>query len=112
MDDRLLTIAKYFGVETQETKLMEECGEVVQAMAKLHGKLIQIAKDQADNENDIEVDKLEMDDLLNNVLEEMADVKILIDQLVKLYEAEEQFDYMIEYKMHRTINRIKNGYYE
>lgn len=111
MDERLIAISKYFGVETQETKLMEECSELIQSVAKLHGKLLQIAKDQA---NDIEAryDKLELDDLVGNVVEEMADVQILINQIAILYEAEAELDYDIEYKLNRTINRIKNGYYE
>ena len=111
MDERLITIAKYFGVETQETKLMEECSELIQAVAKLHGKLLQIAKDQT-NDKEAEYDKLELDDLVENVVEEMADVQILIQQIAFLYEAEAELDYDIEYKINRTINRIKNGYYE
>ena len=111
MDERLIAIAKYFGVETQETKLMEECSELIQAVAKLHGKLLQIAKDQT-NDKEAEYDKLELDDLVENVVEEMADVQILIQQIAFLYEAEAELDYDIEYKINRTINRIKNGYYE
>lgn len=111
MDERLVKISKYFGVEMQEEKLMEECGEVIQALAKLHGKLLQIAKDQT-NEKEAEYDKLELDDLVGNIIEEMADVKILIDQLAYLYEAEQELEYVTEYKLNRTINRIQNGYYE
>ena len=111
MDERLIAIAKYFGVEIQEEKLMEECSELIQAVAKLHGKLLQIAKDQT-NDKEAEYDKLELDDLVGNVVEEMADVQILIQQIAFLYEAEAELDYDIEYKINRTINRIKNGYYE
>ena len=111
MDERLIAIAKYFGVEIQEEKLMEECSELIQAVAKLHGKLLQIAKDQT-NDKEAEYDKLELDDLVENVVEEMADVQILIQQIAFLYEAEAELDYDIEYKINRTINRIKNGYYE
>ena len=55
MDERLVKISKYFGVEMQEEKLMEECSELIQAVAKLHGKLLQIAKDQT-NDKEAEYD--------------------------------------------------------
>ena len=42
----------------------------------------------------------------------MADVHILIEQLLEIYGKQEEFNEDVARKIKRTIERIKDGYYE
>ena len=74
-------IAKYYGGENQSNKLIEECGELIAAIAK--------------NDN------------ANHVIEEMADVSIVIEQLLYLTKEEKQFQEIKAEKIARQIKRIE-----
>lgn len=73
-------IAEHFGLENQKVKTIEECSELITAIAK----------------NDI-----------NNIIEEIADVQIMLRQLVHLYDIEDNVKEMIEFKLNRTKERYK-----
>ena len=91
MDERLITIAKYFGVETQETKLMEECSELIQAISKCkrYGCINKYRE---------------------NLIEEMTDVLIMIDELKMIYQISDiDISDIRQYKMDRQSYRIKNN---
>lgn len=45
-------------------------------------------------------------DYLGNMLEEMADVRIMIDQMTYLYDAEEVVEKLVEQKIERTLERM------
>ena len=105
-NEKIKYIAEYFGVTNQETKLFEECGELVTELARLQQKVILIATDKEYK------DEKEINTMMKNVISELADVHILINQIIYLYDAEKEFKDMIEFKINRTISRIENSYYE
>lgn len=71
-------IADHFGLESQKLKTVEECSELIQAI---------------ENED------------FENIVEEIADVLIMIRQLIYLYEIKENVNEMIKIKIQRTLNR-------
>ena len=40
------------------------------------------------------------------------DLPFLIHQLIHIYDAENEFEEGLDYKLDRTISRIENGYYK
>ena len=87
------TIADTFKNPSQQLKLIEELGELTREISKDIATGREISKD---------------------TISEIADVNILINQL--LYLAGEGTKYkvkkQIEYKLQRTLKRIESGYYE
>ena len=75
----MCSIADYYGEANQRIKCIEECGELIQAIAK--------------------------DDPTEHIIEELADVHIMTVQLAYLLGAEE-FTRQVEHKVDRQINRI------
>lgn len=71
-------IADHFGLESQKLKTVEECNELIAAIQ---------------NED------------FENIVEEIADVLIMIRQLIYLYDIKENVNEVIEQKIQRTINR-------
>lgn len=86
----LREIAGHFGKKNQEAKLVEELGELLKELS------INI------RENTV----------TENTVSEMADVHILIEQLLEIYGKQEEFNEEVARKIKRTIERIKDGYYE
>ena len=105
-EEKIKYIAEYFGVTNQETKLFEECGELVTELSRLQQQVMLVALGKA------EIDDREIKRMMNDVILEMVDVDILIKQLVHIYDAEKEFEEGIAYKLDRTIRRIENGYYK
>lgn len=101
--DTYNTIMNYFGYRNQMKKLNEECYEFLEAVDNYEDLLMMI--------KDIpEKDRLVARDF---VIEEMADMLILITQFTAKYEiAEYEVDKFIDYKLDRTIMRIKDGTYD
>lgn len=79
---------KTFGYHNQILKAMEECGELINALAKYH---------QIDQRAD-----------RSEVITELADVSIMIDQLAIEFGVDE-FKAEREYKVNRLKSRIENG---
>lgn len=73
-------IADHFGLESQKLKTVEECSELIQAI---------------ENED------------FENIVEEIADVLIMVRQLIYLYDIKENVNEMIKIKIQRTLNRYK-----
>lgn len=76
-------ILKHYGFEAQQEKLVEECEELIEA---------------AQGED------------YDSFIEELADVTIMIEQMLISLEPEqlEQYKKMLDYKLGRTLERIKN----
>ena len=103
--EKLASISNYFGVSVQETKMIEELGELTTALSRLQQEVLMVVSEiQEKDENRI-------NKLMENVIEELADVDILKDQLIEAYDAREEFDEAVEYKIKRTLIRIGSGYY-
>ena len=86
MKDKLKKITKYFGITNQIIKLNEEVAELT----------VECVKDD-----------------YYAMIEELADVKVLIKQIQLYYEIDdEEIDIVQNEKIDRTLRRIKDGYYE
>lgn len=97
MENKIKHIADHFGQTNQRCKLIEELGELSREISK------DIAADCSTS---------------YHTLEEIADVSILIDQIIYLAEkngnkiAREMLEMIKEKKINRTLDRIKGGFYE
>ncbi|MCI1999572.1 MAG: hypothetical protein LKJ75_02475 [Clostridia bacterium] len=94
MDEKIKYIADYYGLEAQETQLIEEMAELTQAICKL--------KKYKNIEG---YDKLE--DLAENLCEEMADVRLVLKQCIYLF-SDSRVDEIEQAKIERTLSRIEN----
>ena len=81
--EKLETILEHYGFDAQQEKLVEECEELIEA---------------ARGED------------YDSFIEELADVSIMISQMVISLDKnqQEQYDAMIDLKLSRTIQRIKS----
>jgi NTP pyrophosphatase (non-canonical NTP hydrolase) len=91
IDKDLKTIADYFQ-HKQVMKLVEEMAELTQAIAKLHN-------------DDNEENSL-------HVIEEMADVEIVLEQLKYLLRSTAEFNIIKKQKIERTLQRIADCTYK
>lgn len=92
MDARIKTIAEHYGFETQSEKAIEELAELIVAIKHLKRR----DKNAAGH--------------LANYVEELADAKIMIDQLIYLNDkgapVDMKVDQEIEHKIQRTLDRM------
>ena len=97
MDEKQLEhirqIADYYGYKRQINKAIEECGELIQRLAKYNGLLM----------GDASVDKTEA---IINITDEIADVFICIKQIAYLLKIEDPVKGFIDYKITRQLDRI------
>lgn len=84
-------IADNFGIRNQQLKLIEECSELIKELA------LDVAKDR---------------NITDKTISEIADVNILINQILYLSNSKDKLKQQIEFKLERTIKRIKEGYYK
>jgi NTP pyrophosphatase (non-canonical NTP hydrolase) len=95
--DRIKVIADKYGINLQTTKALEELAELQQAICKLN---LSIAQNKG-FEKEIQ--------LKGNVKEEIADVVIMINQLLYLFDIDEgHIASLIDFKLKRQIERIEN----
>lgn len=85
-------IAYHYGMEHQLVKIIEELGELSTAIAKA-----------VMNRTNEEIEKRSLPDY---VLEEIADVKMLLTQLTALANSTDKVDYYMVVKLYRQIKRI------
>ena len=85
-NEKLFKIFSHFGYRKQLKKFSEECYELTEAML--------------DNERE-------------HIKEEIADVQVLLNQFKEVYEFyDDEIVEIMEQKINRTLDRIKEGYYE
>lgn len=81
-------IAEHFGYEAQKNMLIEEQAELIQALNKF--------------------DRKGTEEAFNNIIEEMADVELMIDQVKYLLDInQDTIEEIKEDKIRRTKERIK-----
>ena len=95
-DKAIIKIADTFGPKNQRLKLIEELSELIKELS------LDVAYDRQ---------------ITQNTINEIADVLILIDQVLYLEEknglsANQLLESVIEYKIYRTLKRIASNYYE
>lgn len=85
-EDKLMQIFDHFGATNQAEKLMEEATEL----------RVEIIEDN-----------------YLGIIEELADVEVLLDQIKVKYEIyPEEVESIKKEKIDRTLKRIKDGYYD
>ena len=90
MKEKIQKIADHYGLQHQLNKSVEELVELILAIQDYSIKL-------SSKDDDISV---------SHMVEEMADVSIMIEQLMYLTESKEEFEMYRELKINRQIGRI------
>ena len=90
-------ICKHYGIESQKMLLMEECAELIQTVSKL------TRAEQSGKVFETTSAKLAL-------VEEMADVHIMIEQVLRHYwqDGDGKLDYFIDEKLTRQLGRIES----
>ena len=92
--DEIKEIAMHYGYENQRMKLIEEIGELLQAMNRLY-------------EAEKEGDNARISYAIDWVAEEAADVKIMLDQRIYLLDIVQMTGDWYDVKIERQLRRIK-----
>lgn len=85
MREKLRRIAEHYGLEPQLRQLMEECGELIVASNKYF-----------------------RNNAIDGLIEEIADVEIMTEQIKMLLDIGKYVDRAKENKIARQLERIKN----
>lgn len=102
---RYLNIYNHFGYENQMEKLIEEANEVKEAV--LEYEEVCFNSSTADF-TDVEV----MLRKREHIVEEVGDLLSLATQIISRYEiSKPELDKVMDFKLDRTIQRIKDNYY-
>lgn len=96
MKQKIEKIAQHYGYEAQSRQCMEECAELIQAINKLW-------RNQGHGQPTVR----ELKECRDNIVEELADVQIMIFQLAFLLNAEE-IQSVINRKVDRQMERINS----
>lgn len=89
-------IAEHYGYEAQSNQLVEGCAELIQAVNKYRRVISCVAEDKKAI-------------ALENLIEEIADVEIVLEQVKYLLQIpEEELEAVKLYKVNRTRERIQN----
>lgn len=100
MKEKLLKIIKFYGVNNQQRKLMEEIFELQEAIFEYENSGWDFSDEDCE---DIERD------YKYHIAEEIADVQVMLNQFKEYYEiTDEQIEGIMNYKIDRQLERIKN----
>nr|DAR80446.1 MAG TPA: nucleoside triphosphate pyrophosphohydrolase [Caudoviricetes sp.] len=88
-------IGGHYGLPLQKGKAIEELGELIVALQK------DILSSVMSSDND--------NALSDEIVDEIADVTIVLKQLVKLSDSEDELNKRIVYKLTRQLDRLKAG---
>lgn len=90
--------AKYYGYEAQSNQLVEECAELIQAVSKYRRAVAGLGQPVAEEKKAV---------ALENLVEEIADVEIMLEQIKYLLQIpEDDLDAVKLFKVNRTRERI------
>ena len=96
-------IMEYFGYRNQLKKLHEECFEFIEAVAN-YEDFIALVSDGTPHDREL---------MREFIIEEMGDMLLILTQFIAKYHIEKhELDVTMDYKLDRTQERIKTGYYE
>lgn len=92
--------AKYYGYEAQSNQLTEECAELIQAVSKYRRAVAGLGEPVTEDKKTV---------ALENLIEEIADVEIMLEQVKYLLQIPaEELEAVKLYKVKRTRERIYN----
>ena len=97
MDKRNKIIADKYGVFAQIGQTTEECSELIQALNK-YKRVFNIGQTTSVDEKEV----------IDNISEEIADVSIMLEQMIYLFGIEDEVQEMYEKKLKRTYERMKH----
>lgn len=101
ISQELKDIAHYYGYEAQSNQLVEECAELIQAISKYRRAKAGAGLPLPDYKGTV---------VLENLIEEIADVEIMLGQVKYLLNIpEEDLEAVKLFKINRTKERIANG---
>ncbi len=96
IEQKVQRIADYYGFDKQLNQVIEECGELIQAAAKYN----RVKGEGYDTSINMEV-------AAENLVEELADVQLVIRQLIYLIDCHDAIVDITEEKANRQLERIK-----
>ena len=92
--------AKHYGYEVQSNQLVEECAELIQAVSKFRRATTGAGQPVADYKKTVS---------LENLIEEIADVEIMLEQIkYLLHISEAELDEVKYFKVNRTRARMQS----
>ena len=90
--------AEHYGYVAQSNQLIEECAELIQAVSKYRRAVERVGEPVSEDKKAIALD---------NLIEEIADVEIMLEQVKDLLQIpEEDIEAIKLYKVNRTRGRI------
>lgn len=90
-------IADHYGLRIQEQQLIEEMAELTQAICK---------DKRSKGEGQSLGDDWRFKDIHANLVEELADVKLVLEQVIYLMDADDAIQEIIQKKIQRTFERM------
>ncbi len=103
--EKIKLISEFYGYDAQSRQCIEEMAELTQAINKFWRKVLDCGRKEFELSPTVCGDVLTMPKEYDNLIEEMADVKICIEQLEYLLKIE--LTPIIEQKLDRQLERIK-----
>lgn len=86
---------KTYGTHNQMLKCIEECGELTRAVSRI---LIELSSG----------DGFTTEESLANLQEELADVTIMVEQMLMMFKCEKDVNQYIAFKIDRLKERLEN----
>lgn len=99
-EDPRFFIADVYGQKNQQVILIEEMAELTQALCKISRMQI-LGTDPMPDEQDF------YDQVMDNLIEEMADVSLVLDQMIHLLDCGDRVRQIKKLKAQRTIERME-----
>lgn len=99
MDKRIERIAEEYGYDAQSRQCIEEMAELTQAINKFWRKQLGCGKTGLEGAGF-------RNEEYRNLVEEIADVQIMLDQMKILLDCEESIHEVVEEKLNRQMERI------
>lgn len=93
ISERLKTIANHYGLAYQEVKIMEELAELQKAITR---DILNKTGEDIQNKR-----------ISGDVIQEMADVRIMLEQIEYLTDCGRQVEIYMEQKLKRQLDRIE-----
>lgn len=99
-DKRIMEIANTYGYDAQSRQCIEEMAELTQAINKLWRTELKCGEKEL---YEISTSSVEY----RNLIEEIADVRIVLEQLESFLYADEKILEIMDYKLERQVERIR-----
>lgn len=103
MDQRIIEIAKDNGYSWIDRKLHEEIGELLMTKAKFDTSMDAEPK----TEDELVLKQDNVNKWKSELAGEIADVKVMLDQITYVLGIEQEVEYDYSYKLDRQIKRIE-----